>query len=213
MVWQAGVSKGWNTSMCCVLSPEEAVGRLTWERLEQGGGVDWVTHTPAIALSQRLSPSLPLLAPVEGPRCLTGIREGEREGPGDPKVPLNFGLKEHALMTGTAGQKGKGRSSRQRRAVLVMAGRMAFFCVFHRTREMKLHWFLLGKLIAHRFLHKGKEASHLLSPAFLPFPVPHPSPPCPARPSSCWLSPQHSWDLVIPSHWKLGFFSSSYLKF
>ena len=50
----------------------------------------------------------------------------------------------------------------------MMAGRMAFFCVFHRTREMKLHWFLLGKLIAHCFLHKGKEASHLLSPAFLP---------------------------------------------
>ena len=40
---------------------------------------------------------------------------------------------------GTAGQKGNGRSSRQRRAVLVMAGRIAFFCVFHRTREMKLH--------------------------------------------------------------------------
>ena len=95
-------------------------------------------------------------------------------------------------MTGTAGQKGKGRSSRQRRAVLVMAGRMAFFCVFLRTREMKLHWFLLGKLTAHRFLHKGEEASHLLSPAFLPLPVPHPSPPCPARPSSFWLSPQHS---------------------
>ena len=95
-------------------------------------------------------------------------------------------------MTGTAGQKGKGRSSRQRRAVLVMAGRMAFFCVFHRTREMKLHWFLLGKLTAHRFLYKGEEASHLLSPAFLPLPVPHPSPPGPARPSSFWLSPQHS---------------------
>ena len=158
---------------------------MTWEGLEQGGGVGWVTHTLAIALSQRLSPSLPLPAPVEGPRCPTGIRDGEREGPGDTKVPLNFGLKEHALMTGTAGQKGKGRSSRQRRAVLVMAGRMAFFCVFLRTREMKLHWFLLGKLTAHRFLHKGEEASHLLSPAFLPLPAP-PASGCPHSTAEAW---------------------------